>query len=398
MATPVFVPSPSTSGALGTPIRFYTALDPYHYTVDNRPLSDIESNFFSIGTQGVDAARRAGLMAQMSYGEFLKDRLKIGPSGTYAEGFNVDFNTGTLTISEGSLFIEDSLYTGSSLRTVKQAILPAPSQFTVAAAATGGNSIDYLIQVKFDYPTVSVSSPNPYFDSTNNYLPSSLLVGNVLISMKTGTQAATGSQVTPSPDAGYIGLYAVTFANGQSAPNVIKMASGAPTIRSSKIPIRFVDNVFGFGPGASSTNLNGAVLPLFVNGSTTGISFSISMAEADINPYLPLKLKITSSGSASGGNVRWQLDSSKVIAGTAIISPTTLGSVSAAVSGTTNLPTRYTDAGAALAAPTDYFSGYVSNRWSVTPDVLMFRLSRFGADGADTHTGDITVYNIDVFQ
>jgi hypothetical protein len=57
----------------------------------------------------------------------------------------------------------------------------------------------------------------------------------VAVQVKAGTAATTGSQVTPTPDAGYIGLWVVTVANGQTTitSGNISLYPGAPLVTSS---------------------------------------------------------------------------------------------------------------------------------------------------------------------
>ena len=40
--------------------------------------------------------------------------------------------------------------------------------------------------------------------------------GAVVVQVKAGASATTGSQVTPAPDSGYVGLYVITVANAQT--------------------------------------------------------------------------------------------------------------------------------------------------------------------------------------
>ena len=59
--------------------------------------------------------------------------------------------------------------------------------------------------------------------------------GICLLQVKAGAAAATGVQVTPTPDAGFVGLWVVTVAYGQSgiAAGNIAQYSGAPFINST---------------------------------------------------------------------------------------------------------------------------------------------------------------------
>lgn len=120
---------------------------------------------------------------------------------------------------------------------VKQGISLDQQTLTLTAPVTSGQSINYLIEA-----TYQDSDANPvllpYYNSANPGLPYSgqgnngqtqntARKGAVVLQAKAGTPAATGSQTTPAPDAGYVGLYVVTVAYGQTqitAPNIVQYA------------------------------------------------------------------------------------------------------------------------------------------------------------------------------
>lgn len=97
----------------------------------------------------------------------------------------------------------------------------------LTAPTTSGQSQNWLIEAQFlehdGSPTVL-----PYYNASNPTVPytgpsntgssqNTRRFNNVQLQWKAGTAAATGSQVTPSPDSGWIGVAVVTVANGQSA-------------------------------------------------------------------------------------------------------------------------------------------------------------------------------------
>lgn len=108
---------------------------------------------------------------------------------------------------------------------------------TMPAPGTAGQSINYLIEAAFsevDDTPVSL----PFVSSTSPYppvAPSTLNTARrnkVVITVKAGTPATTGTQTTPAVDSGNVGLWVVTVANGQStitAGNISAYAS-APFI------------------------------------------------------------------------------------------------------------------------------------------------------------------------
>lgn len=157
-----------------------------------------------------------------------------------------------VTVAPGEIYslqnLDGTAYSSLALDTthqiVKQGIALDAQTLSIAAPGTAGQSVVYLIQATYqDVDAVSVVLP--YYNSANpavaysgpggtgtsNYTQRQ---GKVIVSAKAGTPATTGSQVAPSADSGYIGLYTVTVAYGASTVvNAnIALASGAPFLTS----------------------------------------------------------------------------------------------------------------------------------------------------------------------
>lgn len=125
---------------------------------------------------------------------------------------------------------------------VKQGISLDSRLLACPAPATAGQSVNYLVQASFAetdtgavvLPYYNASNPATAYSGPNNSgaAQSTLRQGLVSISAKAGVAAATGSQATPAPDAGSVGLYVVTVANGQTTINSgnISVYAGAPII------------------------------------------------------------------------------------------------------------------------------------------------------------------------
>lgn len=125
---------------------------------------------------------------------------------------------------------------------VKQGLLMDALTVACAAPVTSGYSINYLIQATYqDQDTTPVVLP--YFNSAN---PSQPLSGQsnsgaaqaterqgvCVVNAKAGAAATTGTQTTPSPDSGYVGIAVVTVDYGAStivAGNISAYA-GVPRI------------------------------------------------------------------------------------------------------------------------------------------------------------------------
>jgi hypothetical protein len=109
---------------------------------------------------------------------------------------------------------------------IKMGINIAPTTFTLTAPATSGQTINYLIQatlLESDATPVVL----PYYNAANPAQPFSgpgnagtaqntQRLQSVQLQLKPGAPANAGSQVTPSIDDGWVGLYVITVNFGQS--------------------------------------------------------------------------------------------------------------------------------------------------------------------------------------
>ncbi|HQT89691.1 MAG TPA: hypothetical protein PK677_14280 [Acidiphilium sp.] len=123
---------------------------------------------------------------------------------------------------------------------MQQGIVQTTTLFNIAAPSTSGQSINYLIEAAFSQ-TDGNSTVLPYYNAANPSQPYSgpnnsgtaqntIRYGACVLQLKAGAPAATGSQVTPAVDSGYVGLWVITVANGQStivSGNIVEY-SGAP--------------------------------------------------------------------------------------------------------------------------------------------------------------------------
>lgn len=119
---------------------------------------------------------------------------------------------------------------------LKQGILRDTQTFTITPPATSGFSQVYLIEAQFqeiDDATVAMqfyNTSNPNAPITNNLSANRL--DQCVLQLKAGIAATTGSQTEPAPDAGWIPIWKVTVANGQTQITAgnIAAATGAPAI------------------------------------------------------------------------------------------------------------------------------------------------------------------------
>ncbi|MDY3551393.1 hypothetical protein R5W24_000469 [Gemmata sp. JC717] len=130
---------------------------------------------------------------------------------------------------------------------VKQGLSQNTVSFTCPAPATTGHSIVYLIQAAYQDVDTG-ATVLPYYNASNPSVPwsgpgnsgvsqNTVREGRCLLGVKAGVSATTGTQATPAPDAGYVGLYAVTVANGATtvtSGNIARLTT-APFI-DAKLP------------------------------------------------------------------------------------------------------------------------------------------------------------------
>ncbi len=130
---------------------------------------------------------------------------------------------------------------------VKTGINLQATSFTLAAPATSGQSINYLIEAAFS-ETDTDPVVLPYVNAANTSQPYSgpdnsgtaqntQRIQRVQLQVKPGVAAAAGTQATPAMDSGWVGLYVVTVNYGQTAITAANIATsiGAPFL-SYKLP------------------------------------------------------------------------------------------------------------------------------------------------------------------
>ena len=159
----------------------------------------------------------------------------------------------TVNIAPGCVFsqqnIDNSAYGSLSSDTthqiVKVGLNPGTLNFPCPAPVTSGHSVVYLIEAAFE-ETDTGSTVLPYYNASNPATPwagpnntgvsQNTVRQNICnIQLKAGVPATTGSQVTPAPDVGFTGLWAITVANNQTTitSGNIAEVSGAPFITES---------------------------------------------------------------------------------------------------------------------------------------------------------------------
>ncbi len=170
----------------------------------------------------------------------------LGP-GPYVEGLACSPGSGlAVSIGQGAIYqlesIDATAYGALAADTtdqiIKQGLVFGTTSLALAAPATAGQSVVWLIEAQFqevDNGTLTL----PYYNSANPAQalsaanPSQRQAICALQAIE-GTPATTGTQTAPTVDAGWTALYTVTVAYGQSsisAGNIAQVA-GAPFLQA----------------------------------------------------------------------------------------------------------------------------------------------------------------------
>ena len=239
-------------------VRFYTALDPYYYTVDNRPLQDINDNITTLCHEidlivgGSDrAAHAAATVAASSVGEnvFVAD---------------LEFPGGLLlTVKHGYMVMSSQIdINNPTFQLPTMALHDKPTRFLdIQASTTPGRRVKYLIQGRMDEP------------NENSRIPASTSLAKVatLTIKKSAEYVDTAGEPTLTPDANHLAIASFTLGYGQTtlAATDIKSLSWVSSTGLRKIaqlgPISLADSRIvkvqypvTVAKGVSKISLNGS--------------------------------------------------------------------------------------------------------------------------------------------
>lgn len=150
---------------------------------------------------------------------------------------------------------------------LKMGVSLASTTLALTAPSAAGQSINYLIEAAFlesdtnatVLPYYNSANPSQAFSGPSNSgaAQNTLRAQRVQIQLKAGSPALTGSQATPPTDTGWVGLYEITLAYGQTAITAgeINMLPAAPFV-SWKLPAISP----GFGGGVQTFSASGAFI------------------------------------------------------------------------------------------------------------------------------------------
>ncbi len=287
--------------------------------------------------------------------------VKVGP-GTIHSLQNID----------GTAY--GSIAADTTNQIMKQGINPSTLTLPCPAPPTTGQSVVYLIQAAYQ-DVDSGAAVLPYYNASNPAVPYSgpngtgvsqntVRKGVCLVGVKAGIAATTGTQATPAPDAGYVGLYAVTVANGQTtitSGNIAQLAS-APFI-PAKLPamlstIQSGAVTFAQDTSGAANTITVALSPApaaLTNGQRVAVKVANSVTGATVMNVNGLGnvAVVTTSGAAlttnamvangiytlvydANGN-RWQLQGFTAASATGLIPANNLSDVANATTALNNL-------------------------------------------------------------
>jgi hypothetical protein len=242
--------------------------------------------------QGLLQAQQSTMVALATQAQ-----MAIG-TGTLVDGFTC---TPTIPASLNVLLTAGSIYQQENLEAtnwsglnsdtahsiMKQGILLDPVTLGITPPVTTGYSQVYLIEVQYADSDTG-STVLPYYNASNPASPYSgpgnagtaqntMRKGIVAIQVKAGTAAPTGTQTAPSADAGWVGLFTVTVANGAStitSGNIVTLASApflAPNGKLPLIPTGVLNNTWTYATDTGSADALAVALTPAPSAYTAGM-------------------------------------------------------------------------------------------------------------------------------
>lgn len=215
-----------------------------------------------------------------------------------------------------------SLPADTSQAILKQGLLIEAVTLTLTAPVMAGHSISYLIQVAYE-DVDSGETVLPYYNAANPSVAYSgpgnsgkaqpgIRAGVCRVAVKSGISAPTGSQVTPQPDVGFVGAWAVTVTCGISAITAadIIMAPNAPFLPSKGVYSSIQQCAATFAADTGSANRYSAEFKPALLSLTDGMRLTFKAREANtgastfsVNGGKPYPLYSAAHQELQGGEI-----------------------------------------------------------------------------------------------
>lgn len=192
------------------PIRFYTNLDPYNWTVDNRPIEDLDNNIGALASYSnaiFDSAKSAAMAAGFVARGFATDNMYVGLITYTPESFNLTIEHGFLVQS-----LQASAVPPVDLKTYPHLGLQQ-SQYVITSSyltkpSTPGQKNCHTVQAR----KISANSSISFYDPTNINEGDAFVVGIVQYGVKTNAGIASiDDDSFPDPDAGWISVFHISI-------------------------------------------------------------------------------------------------------------------------------------------------------------------------------------------
>jgi hypothetical protein len=191
----------------------------------------------------------------------------LGCVPTAPAGMTVNVNPGRAYSLQSTDSGAYSSLSADSTPLVKQGILLAAQNFSCPAPTTAGFSINYLVQGAFQEvdggstvlpfynasnPAQAYSGPGGTGTSSNTYRDNT-----VQLSLKAGVAATTGAQITPTPDAGFTGLWVISVPYGATTitSGNISQYSGAPFLSASLLSMIQQNGLYAVATGTANAHV-----------------------------------------------------------------------------------------------------------------------------------------------
>ena len=192
----------------------------------------------------------------------------LGCVPTSPAGMTVNVNPGRAYSLQATDTGAYSSLSADARQVVKQGILLDAANFSCPAPTTAGFSVNYLIQGAFQevdsgslvLPYYNASNPSQAYNGPNGTGTSQTTArdNTVQLQVKAGVAATTGSQITPTPDAGFTGLWVVTVPFGASTitSTNISQYAGAPFMPASLLQmIQHGNSTYAVATGTANAHV-----------------------------------------------------------------------------------------------------------------------------------------------
>lgn len=175
-------------------------------------------------------------------------------------------------------------------QTVKVGSIDNTTTFPVVAPTTAGRSVKYLVQAAFDQqdtdnkvlPYRNAANPSqPYAGPANSGTAQpTVRRETVVLQAKRGTEATTGSEAVPAVSAGYVPLWVITVAFGQTTVTAAHITSHPDAPWTSKLTDLFakIDSptFVGTPKAPTPTTADGIATKAYVDAILSGAGVSVA--------------------------------------------------------------------------------------------------------------------------